>query len=159
MPDLYSMAAIAQWQGHDFGVSDWFAVSQDIIDTFADATGDHQWIHVDAARCAKESPFGAPIAHGFLTLALLAKFVQDLGITPPDCAQVINAGVNNVRFQEPVKTGQEVRARVRIDSVQEKRGGRLLVVAGCVLEIRDADKPALEGEITMMMFPQEPADG
>lgn len=159
MPDNFTMASVAQWQGQDFGVSDWFTVSQDIIDTFADATGDHQWIHVDAARCEKESPFGAPIAHGFLTLALLAKFVQDLGITPSDCARVINAGVNNVRFQDPVKAGQDVRAKVHIDSVQDKRGGRLLVVAACVLEIRDADKPALEGEITMMMFPQVATDG
>ena len=155
MSSEYSMQTLPQWSGREFGCSDWWAVDQTVINTFADATGDYQWIHVDVARCEAESPFGAPIAHGFLTLSLLGKFLMDMGIAPQDCSRVINAGVNNVRFQHPVKAGQRVRAKVVVADVQEKKHARLLVTTSCTLEIEGEDKPALDADITVMMFPQE----
>lgn len=151
-PDNYRFNTLSDWAGKDFGCSDWVTVNQEHINGFADATGDHQWIHVDAERCAKESPFGAPIAHGFLTLSLLAKLLMDVGLIPPDANRAINAGVNNVRFKTPVKVNQRVRARVRIGDVQTKGEGRVLVVTHNVLEVEGADEPALSGDITVMLF-------
>lgn len=147
------MQTLPQWQGRELKPSDWWAVEQSTINQFADATGDHQWIHVDVERCLRESPFGAPIAHGFLTLSLLARFLMEMGIAPADCAQVVNAGVNGVRFQNPVRAGQRVRATATIADVQEKSKGRLVVTAACLLEIENEDKPALSADITLMLFP------
>ncbi len=148
----YRFDTVTEWAGKEFGTSDWVTITQEHINGFADATGDHQWIHVDPERCAQESPFGAPIAHGFLTLSLLAKLLMDVGLIPPDASRAINAGVNNVRFRTPVKVGQQVRAQVRIGEVQLKGTGRIVAVTHCVLEIAGEIDPALTGDITVMLF-------
>jgi acyl dehydratase len=105
----YSMASAPAFVGHALGVSDWVTVDQERIDAFAACTGDRQWIHVDVARARRESPFGGPIAHGYLTLSLLAAMVMELGIIPPDAITGLNYGLNKVRFIAPVKAGARVR--------------------------------------------------
>lgn len=148
----YRMATLVDFANRDFACSDWISVDQQIIDGFADATGDHQWIHVDAERCVKESPFGAPIAHGFLTLSLLAKLLMDVGLIPVDATQAINVGVNNVRFFSPVREGKRVRARVKIGVVQDKGKGRFLIETHNVLEVENEPDVALTADITVMVF-------
>ena len=123
--------------------SDWITVDQAMIDRFADATGDHQFIHVDPERAAK-TPFGGAIAHGFLLLSLLPALQQTLG--RPRVANVkmsVNYGFERVRFVTPVRSGSRVRSTSTLVSVEEKRPGQLQQVADTVLEIEGVDKPAL----------------
>src|SRR5262245_38590643 len=110
-PDGYKLAALHQFVGCELGVSDWLTVGQERIDQFAACTGDYQWIHVDVERARRESPFGAPIAHGYLTLALLPQFQYQMGLIPPEVAQTINYGLDRVRFLAPVKAGVRIRNR------------------------------------------------
>ena len=105
----YCMATAPQFVGRELGASDWVAVDQDRIDAFAACTGDRQWIHVDVARARRESPFGAPIAHGYLSLSLVAAMVMELGVIPPDAATGLNYGLDKVRFIAPIKAGARVR--------------------------------------------------
>src|SRR5215467_7106694 len=105
----YTLAAVKDFVGKELGVSDWLTVDQERIDQFAACTGDHQWIHVDVERARRESPFGAPIAHGYLTLALLAQLQYAIGLIPPGTAQAINYGLDRVRFLAPVKAGARIR--------------------------------------------------
>ena len=148
----YRFDALPRFVGTELAVGDWLAIEQSRIDQFADCTGDRQWIHVDSERCALESPFGAPIAHGFLTLSLLAKELLDLGFVPPDASRAINAGVNNVRFRTPVRAGARVRARVRLGSAEAKGPERTLLTAACVLEVENEKDPALTADVAVMVF-------
>ncbi|MEU9568847.1 MaoC family dehydratase [Streptomyces massasporeus] len=125
--------------GSDLGTSEWIVVTQERIDTFADATGDHQWIHVDPER-AREGPFGAPIAHGYLTLSLFIPLFTELldvqGVTTK-----VNYGLNKVRFPSPVKVGSRIRLTARLAEVEEVPGGVQITVEGAI-EIEGATKPA-----------------
>ncbi|MFE7650173.1 MaoC family dehydratase [Streptomyces phaeoluteigriseus] len=125
--------------GSDLGTSDWIEVTQERIDTFADATGDHQWIHVDPER-AKDGPFGAPIAHGYLTLSLFIPLFTELldvqGVTTK-----VNYGLNKVRFPSPVKVGSRMRLTARLAEVEEVPGGVQVTVDGAI-EIEGGAKPA-----------------
>ncbi|MBB6414803.1 MaoC family dehydratase [Streptomyces massasporeus] len=125
--------------GSDLGTSEWIEVTQERIDTFADATGDHQWIHVDPER-AKEGPFGAPIAHGYLTLSLFIPLFTELldvqGVTTK-----VNYGLNKVRFPSPVKAGSHIRLTAKLAEVEEVPGGVQITVEGAI-EIEGATKPA-----------------
>ncbi|MFE1883123.1 MaoC family dehydratase [Streptomyces diastatochromogenes] len=125
--------------GSDLGTSEWIEVTQERIDTFADATGDHQWIHVDPER-AKEGPFGAPIAHGYLTLSLFIPLFTELldveGVTTK-----VNYGLNKVRFPSPVKVGSRIRLAARLASVEDVPGGVQIAVDGTI-EIDGGGKPA-----------------
>ncbi|GGW48149.1 MULTISPECIES: MaoC family dehydratase [Streptomyces] len=125
--------------GSDLGTSEWIEVTQERIDTFADATGDHQWIHVDPER-AKDGPFGAPIAHGYLTLSLFIPLFTELldvqGVTTK-----VNYGLNKVRFPSPVKVGSRIRLTARLAEVEEVPGGVQITVDGAV-EIEGGAKPA-----------------
>ncbi|MFE9621859.1 MaoC family dehydratase [Streptomyces sp. NPDC006527] len=125
--------------GSDLGTSEWIEVTQERIDTFADATGDHQWIHVDPER-AKDGPFGAPIAHGYLTLSLFIPLFTELldvqGVTTK-----VNYGLNKVRFPSPVKAGSRIRLAGRLAEVEEVPGGVQITVDGTI-EIEGAPKPA-----------------
>ncbi|MFM9629864.1 MULTISPECIES: MaoC family dehydratase [Streptomyces] len=125
--------------GSDLGTSEWIEVTQERIDTFADATGDHQWIHVDPER-AKGGPFGAPIAHGYLTLSLFIPLFTELldvqGVTTK-----VNYGLNKVRFPSPVKVGSRIRLTARLAEVEEVPGGVQITVDGAV-EIEGGAKPA-----------------
>jgi acyl dehydratase len=125
--------------GSDLGTSEWIEVTQERIDTFADATGDHQWIHVDPER-AKDGPFGAPIAHGYLTLSLFIPLFTELldvqGVTTK-----VNYGLNKVRFPSPVKVGSRIRLTAKLAEVEEVTGGVQITVEGAI-EIEGGTKPA-----------------
>ncbi|MEU9670974.1 MaoC family dehydratase [Streptomyces bobili] len=125
--------------GSDLGTSEWIEVTQERIDTFADATGDHQWIHVDPER-AEDGPFGAPIAHGYLTLSLFIPLFTELldvqGVTTK-----VNYGLNKVRFPSPVKVGSRIRLTARLAEVEEVPGGMQIAVDGAI-EIEGGAKPA-----------------
>ncbi|MFF7945283.1 MaoC family dehydratase [Streptomyces griseorubiginosus] len=125
--------------GSDLGTSEWIEVTQERIDTFADATGDHQWIHVDPER-AKDGPFGAPIAHGYLTLSLFIPLFTELldvqGVTTK-----VNYGLNKVRFPSPVKVGSRIRLVAKLTEVEEVPGGVQITVDGAI-EIEGGAKPA-----------------
>ena len=125
--------------GSDLGTSEWIEVTQERINTFADATGDHQWIHVDPERAA-EGPFGAPIAHGYLTLSLFIPLFTELldvqGVTTK-----VNYGLNKVRFPSPVKVGSRIRLVGKLAEVEDVPGGVQITVDGTI-EIEGAPKPA-----------------
>jgi len=125
--------------GSDLGTSAWIDVTQERINTFADATGDHQWIHVDPEKAA-EGPFGAPIAHGYLTLSLFIPLFTELldvqGVTTK-----VNYGLNKVRFPSPVKVGSKIRLVARLAEVEDVPGGVQITVDGTI-EIEGGTKPA-----------------
>jgi acyl dehydratase len=148
----YSMATAPQLVGRELGASGWVAVDQDRIDRFAECTGDRQWIHVDVERARRESPFGGPIAHGYLTLALVAAMVMELGVIPPDAATGLNYGLEKVRFIAPVKAGARVRTRASLLSAEAQSEGRMLLKLNCTLEIEGEPKPALVAETLCMLI-------
>ncbi len=125
--------------GKGLGTSDWLRIEQDRIDRFADATDDHQWIHVDPERAA-EGPFGAPIAHGYLTLSLVNAFLPQL-IQVPSASMGINYGCNKVRFPAPVMVGSRIRGSGELVEATEVAGG-VQVVVRVVVEIEGGEKPA-----------------
>ena len=128
-------------QGRQIGPSDWREVSQDLIDTFADVSGDHQWIHVDAERAKEESPFGTTVAHGNLTLSMIDGFRKDL-VQSGGFKLGVNYGWNKVRFPAPVPTGSRVRASVEVVSVDDVGGGWVQVVQRFTVEVEGSEKPA-----------------
>ena len=148
----YRLDTLGDFVGKELGVSDWVVVDQNMINLFAESTGDHQWIHVDVERCKRESPFGAPIAHGFLTLSMLVSLQIKLGTIPEGASRVMNCGVDQVRFQSPVLAGERVRARVTLKSATAKGSDRLLLVTGNVLEVEGNDKPALTADLVAMVY-------
>ena len=139
-------AGVKTLVGEHLGYSDWMEIAQDRVNQFADATLDHQWIHVDVDRAKKESPFGGPIAHGFLTLSLTTPMLMESMIAPDRMVMVVNYGTDKVRFVEPVKVGSRIRGRTRLVDVVEKGPGRYLVKNEITVEIEGADKPALVAE-------------
>jgi acyl dehydratase len=126
--------------GADLGHSRWMEITQDRVNTFADATDDHQWIHVDQER-AKDGPFGGTIAHGYLTLALLIPLWSEL-LEVTGVTMAVNLGLNRVRFPSPVRVGSKIRAHGAITSVTEARGGGVEVVVDLTVEIDGVDRPA-----------------
>ena len=148
----YSMATASRFAGRELGTSDWVTVDQPRIDQFAACTGDHQWIHVDVERARREGPFGGPIAHGYLTLSLVAAMLMEVGVIPPDAATGLNYGLDKVRFLAPVKAGARVRARVTLISAQPQDGGRVLLKLDCKLEIEGEAKPAVIAEVLCMLI-------
>jgi acyl dehydratase len=125
--------------GSDLGVSEWIEVTQECINTFADATGDHQWIHVDPEKAAA-GPFGAPIAHGYLTLSLFIPLFTGL-LDVEGVSTKVNYGLNKVRFPSPVKVGSKIRLVAKLASVEDVPGGVQVTVDGTI-EIEGAPKPA-----------------
>ena len=148
----YSLATAAQCAGRDMGVSEWVTIDQDRINRFAACTGDRQWIHVDVERAKRESPFGGPIAHGYLTLSLVAAAVMELGVIPDDAATGLNYGLDKVRFIAPVKAGARVRTRAGLISAEPQQGGRMLLKLQCTLEVEGENKPALVAEVLCMLI-------
>ena len=137
-------AELKNYVGDDLALSDWVCVTQDMIDLFAQSTGDHQWIHVDVERASRDTPFKSTIAHGFLTLSLLSKFLNDtidLGVSKMG----INYGLNRVRFTAPVKSGSMVRARFNLKQVVSIDDGVQLEWEVTV-EAQNEVKPVLEAE-------------
>ena len=147
----YTLATLSDFVGRELGVSDWLTVDQARIDAFAECTGDRQWIHVDPER-AREGPFGTTIAHGFLTLSLLPKLREQIGVAPEGVAQVLNYGSDRVRFLTPVKAGDRIRVRVTLVSVEPKGPGRTLVKTENTVEIDGEDRPALVADTLVLLM-------
>jgi acyl dehydratase len=135
-----TLAELPSLKGLVLGASEWFEVTQDRVNTFADATDDHQWIHVDPQRAAAESPFGGPIGHGFLTLSLFVPmWSQILRVT--DVTMGVNYGLNKVRFPAPVPVGSRIRMIATLLEVEEVKDGGLQLTVGGVIEREGSDKP------------------
>ena len=145
-----TLEALRTCVGHEAFVTDWVTVNQNRIDLFAQATGDFQWIHVDAARAAKESPFGCTIAHGFLTLSLLGKFYDD-HLSLPFCDMGINYGLNKVRFTHPVRVNSRVRGRFVLASLEDIDSGIQLTFSVSI-EIEGQEKPACFAESVVRQY-------
>jgi acyl dehydratase len=150
----YTVSTIGDFVGKELGVSEWLVVDQRRIDEFADCTGDRNWIHIDVERAKRESPFGGPIAHGYLSLSLLASLAMDIGAIPPDAATAINYGIEKARFMTPVKAGARVRNRLVLLSAEPQKGGRLLLKLRNTLEIEGEAKPALVAETLALIVPR-----
>ena len=145
-----TLAELPSLKGSALGSSEWFEITQDRVNTFADATDDHQWIHVDVERASRESPFGGPIAHGFLTLSLLVPmWSQVLKVT--DTTMGVNYGLNKVRFPAPVPVGSKIRLTATLVDVKEIAGGLQLTVGG-VIEREGGDKPVCVLESLMLVY-------
>ncbi|MFQ3323480.1 MAG: acyl dehydratase [Pseudomonadales bacterium] len=140
---------LADYIGKELDAGDWFTITQDQVNTFADATLDHQFIHIDEEK-AKETPFGGTIAHGFLTLSMLVHLTENCSIVPENIVMGVNYGFDKVRFINPVRVGSEVRAKVTIADVTHKDGGQILIKQAISVEIKGQDKPALIGEWLLM---------
>ena len=151
MSELISVEKLKKMIGQENGVSDWVLIDQERINRFADATEDHQWIHVDIEK-AKKGPFGGPIGHGFLTLSLIPIFSKSAKYLPEGMKMVVNYGLNKVRFIAPVIVGSKVRSHMVISGVEEKEPGRLLVTTTHTIEIEGQDKPACVAEALAMFM-------
>jgi acyl dehydratase len=130
--------------GKELGVSNWLEVTQKRVDTFADATDDHQWIHVDPVRAAA-GPFGAPIAHGYLTLSLLVPLIGEV-LTVSDASLTVNYGLEKVRFPAPVPVGSQIRLRAVLAAADAVSGG-IQATVQCTVEIDGGPKPACVAQI------------
>lgn len=137
--------------GTDLGASPWIEVDQQAIDTFADVTGDHQFIHVDPAAAA-QTPFGGTIAHGFLTLSLLSRMAAHVMLVPDTTRMAVNYGFEKVRFIAPVRSGKRVRGHFTLVSAEEKRPGRWQFVHNVTVEIEGEGKPALTADWIGLVF-------
>ncbi|MCE8523888.1 MaoC family dehydratase [Ruegeria pomeroyi] len=141
--------------GQDIGHSDWITVDQAMIDRFAEVTMDDQWIHVDPARAAAETPFGGTIAHGFLTLSLGSRFVYDVLTPLPGQAMGINYGFDKLRFLAPVPAGARLRGHFRLLEARPRSATELLRKYALTVEIEGNDTPALAAEwLTLSLFEQ-----
>ena len=145
--------------GKELGVSSWITVDQKMIDAFAETTMDRQWIHIDVERAKKESPFGAPVAHGYLTLSLVAPMSYEIGAMPAGTVAAFNYGLDKVRFLAPVKAGSKVRMRSTLISFEEKGPGQYLMKSSNTVEIEGDDKPALIAETLAMLVRGGPRKG
>lgn len=145
-------ADLAARVGQEIGTSSWILVDQPRINAFADCTEDRQWIHVDVERATRESPYKAPIAHGYLTLSLLAPTMGEIVATRIDAKQFVNYGLDKVRFLAPVRAGKRVRCQVTLVAVEDKAGGRWLLTTENRVEIEGEDKPALIATALVMVM-------
>ena len=145
------LSEVAACVGQDVAVSDWVLVDQAMINTFADATDDHQWIHVDPVRAAK-GPFGAPVAHGFLTLSLLPKFF-DTTFDIAASSMGVNYGLNRVRFMSPVPVNSRVRGHMHLLASEPVAGDGLQLTWRVTVEIKGVDKPACVAESVVRRYP------
>jgi len=144
--DIADYAGLA---GREFGPSPWLEITQERVNLFADATNDHQFIHVDPER-ARKTPFGGTIAHGYLTLSLLSDLITSSLPLPEGTAMGLNYGSDKVRYLAPVRVGQRIRARLKVADVAEKRPGQWLVRTAVTVEIENESTPALIAEILSM---------
>jgi acyl dehydratase len=145
------VTALKDYVGKELGCSDWLTIDQDRINLFAEATGDFQFIHVDPVKAAK-TPFGSTIAHGFLSLSLMPKLMEDILILPEGVKMVVNYGLDSVRFIQPVKVDSKVRLKVELVDATEKKPGQWLLKATATLEIEGSEKPAYIAEPLSLCF-------
>ena len=144
MREIASLDELKALVGQEVAVSDWVEISQERVNQFAEATGDHQWIHLDVERCKRESPFGGPIAHGYLTLSLLPMMMQN-SVRMTDVRMGVNYGLNKVRFPAPVPVGSKLRSRTTVVSVEDIPGGAQVTWLVTV-EREGGDKPVCVAE-------------
>ncbi len=135
----------------DLGYTEWSTVTQDQVNLFADATGDHQWIHVDVDRARAESPFGGPIAHGYLTLSLVNLFLPQL-LDVKSASMGVNVGLDKVRFPAPVPTGSRLRGRGHVIAVEQAKGGYQITVR-VTIEVEGSEKPCCVADTVSRFFP------
>lgn len=142
--ELQKVQDLENFKGRELVISDWLEVTQPMIDAFAEATGDHQWIHVDPDRARRESPFGATIAHGFLTMSLLSHFLNT-SVNFGASRMGVNYGMNRLRFTAPVRVGSKLRARFKVNRLEPIDGG-VQIVWDVTMECAGQDKPAMVAE-------------
>jgi acyl dehydratase len=145
------VAALKDWVDEPLGPTEWQTVSQEQIQAFADATGDHQWIHVDVERAERESPFKQPIAHGYLTLSLVPKLLAEL-LEVERMGSVVNSGIEKLRLQVPVPSGSRIRLAATIKSVRDLPTGGSRVAFAISVEVEGSPKPALTGTVVYLYF-------
>ena len=153
----FTIAEMSKHIGQELGVSDWVTIDQSRIDTFASCTGDHQWIHVDVERAKREGPYGGPVAHGYLSLSMVAPLSMQIGILPKDSAAGLNYGIDKVRFLAPVPAGARVRLRVVLAGVEPREGGQAIMKTQNTLEVEGSQKPALIAETLALLIPAKGA--
>lgn len=149
IPDV---ASLPEYESTDLGVTDWRVIDQKKIDTFAEATGDHQWIHVEPERAERESPFGTTVAHGYLTLALAPVLLPEL-VQVAKLSQIVNVGIEKLRLREPVKSGSSLRLGASIKSVRPIKGGSMRVALDVRFEVEGTRRPVCTGELIFLYFP------
>lgn len=143
---LDSLDALKDLVGQEIAITDWFNVTQERIQQFADATLDHQWIHIDVERARRESPFKAPIAHGFLTLSLLPHFMHEALQLTDGVRLGVNYGLNRVRFVSPVPAGSNIRARIALQSLKGVPPNGVETVFNATIEVEGGEKPCCVAE-------------
>lgn len=148
---LESMRALKDYEGREIATTDWFTVTQERIREFAEATEDRQWIHVDPERARRESPYGATVAHGFLTLSLMSHFLREALPLPADVRRTINYGLGRVRFPAPVRAGEKIRARIRLQSCKEISGS-IKAAFEFTMETPGAERPCCIAEWIVLYF-------
>ena len=147
---VQGISGLKELAGQHIGYSDYVEITQEMVDTFADATGDHQWIHVDVERAKKESPFGGPIAHGYLTLSLIPHL--SAGMLPiKGVTRGINYGSDKVRFTNMVRVGKRVRMRQKLIGAEPKAGG-MQIKNECTIEIEGEERPACVAETISVLY-------
>jgi acyl dehydratase len=151
--EITSVEELRSLTGREVAVSDWFEITQDRIDLFADATGDHQWIHVDVERAKADSPYGSTIAHGFLTLSLLSQLMSETVKIKLPIKMGVNYGLNKVRFPSAVPAGSKIRARAVLQSLEEVAGGQQLYW-NITVERDGGDKPCCVAEWLVRYYTQ-----
>ena len=150
MLTINSYEEFASYEGKELGVSEWVLISQERINQFADATDDHQWIHVDVEKCKAESPFGQTIAHGYLTLSMIPLMWNQI-IEVNNLERMMNYGIKDMRFGQPVLSGQSVRMKVSLDEIQNLRGA-IKTNVKFIIEIQETGKKAVEGIATFIYY-------
>ena len=149
IPDV---ASLPEYEGRDLGTTSWHTLGQEQINAFAEATGDHQWIHVDEERARRESPFETTIAHGYLTVALAPALLPEL-VVVENCSQIVNYGIEKLRLREPVPAGAQVRLAASISNVRRVPGGAMRLRLSIRFEVDGAKRPACTGEFVFVYFP------
>lgn len=150
MLTINSYEEFVAYEGKELGASEWVQISQDRINQFADATDDHQWIHVDVEKCKAESPFGQTIAHGYLTLSMIPLMWNQI-IEVNNLERMMNYGMKDMRFGQPVLSGQSIRMKVSLDEIQDLRGA-IKTNVKFVIEIQETGKKAVEGIATFIYY-------
>ncbi len=145
-----TLQELHQFAGREIAVTDWLEITQDRIQQFADATADHQWIHVDPERAARESPYGATIAHGFLTLSLLPHFIFRV-VQLADVRLAVNYGLNRVRFPSSVRAGSRIRARIALQSMRDV-GDAAEAAFLVTMEVENGEKPCCVAECLIRYY-------
>ena len=151
MLEVETPQALKDHVGEELGPSEWVTVDQDMIDKFAEATGDHQWIHVDVERAGREMPGGKTIAHGYLTLSLLPRLAQGL-YRVRNASRGINYGSNKIRFTNMVPAGARVRLRSRLKAVEDVKGNGVRIINEVTIDIEGQERPALVAETISLSY-------